>query len=633
MNDKVKYFFPKVLNRLAHEKNRIWEHLPVEKISLWGMGRVPSKEEFVKRLKEMLGDITHELIVIASFEEKSSIIDAANHALNHEFDHLGSGYVKVEPLIWNSDLRTSFKWPENKICYKLRGFTQKGSDIKSPWELSRCPHFLWLGEAYLLTGDEKYAQEIVDEMIHWINHNPLMYSVNWTCAMEAAIRAVNWLYSLDMIAGSLALTDDLIEKVYKSLYQHGFYIINHKEKIIPYSNNHYYSDLVGLLFIGRFFINTQTGLRWYKYSLKKYYKETLIQFLPSGVNYEKSVSYHRLMTELALYPYYMLNRIGVEIPQEISERIRSAIGYIKNYTMPNGNAPMIADNDDGRLLPFVPRNMREHSYLATENSLEQRLGSLGAISLTANNSCDDTNLFSDAKIAVIKKNDCYLMVTAADRWRYDKDNGSYIGSHLHNDLLSFVLTVGQEEVFVDPGAYVYTSDIHKHQEFRKTAKHNTIVVDNEEQHLRDKEAPFMMKYNSTSKPLSLFSAGEGIKCEGEYNTHLGGFSHKRSFLLKNKNLEIIDVLSKKGFGHEMTFYLHLAPNISPQVVDGAVCFYLNEYRFKVFINSHEADDSIQIIDDTFSPSFGVIQKSKTILYHNTFENQMCINTKIQWERK
>ncbi len=47
------------------------------------------------------------------------------------------------------------------------------TDVKVPWELSRCQHFTTLGQAYWLTGDERYAREFVDEVSDWIARNPV----------------------------------------------------------------------------------------------------------------------------------------------------------------------------------------------------------------------------------------------------------------------------------------------------------------------------------------------------------------------------------------------------------------------------------------------------------------------------
>ena len=62
-----------------------------------------------------------------------------------------------------------------------------------------------------------------------------------------------------------------------------------------------------------------------------------------------------------------------------------------------------------------------------------------------------------------------------------EDEKQTVGTHTHNDKLSFELAVGEDDVFVDPGAYVYTPDPKRSNEFRSTVKHNTAFVDEEEQ--------------------------------------------------------------------------------------------------------------------------------------------------------
>ena len=141
------------------------------------------------RLHVLLGKSVTESIRYNN--DTGAILAAANKACNHVFALLGSGDVKLDPIIWNKEIKTGFEWPTGIYYSKLRKTTPQGSDIKIPWELSRCHHLLWLGEAYVLTGEEKYAWEVANELNDWIDTNPLMYSVNWTCAMEVAIRAVN----------------------------------------------------------------------------------------------------------------------------------------------------------------------------------------------------------------------------------------------------------------------------------------------------------------------------------------------------------------------------------------------------------------------------------------------------------
>lgn len=627
MNDNIRYFFSKLNNRIRFEKVKLYRYLPVENVSICGIGIIPSQKEFVKRLKSILGIVLIDAIRTMGKDEKDSILKAANQTLRHEFDILGSGVTRMDPIKWNKDIKTGYEWPEYLFYLKQRAATSKGSDIKIPWELSRCHHLLWLGEAYILTNDERYAKEVTDELRDWMDKNPLMYTVNWTCAMDVAIRAVNWLYALLFISDSENFTESLVSNVYKSLYQHAFFIYNNLENRVPYSNNHYMSDLVGLLYLSSLFSNNRTGRAWYRFALEEYYREILLQVLPSGVGYEKSVSYHRLMTELAVYSYYMLVRINTKVPAAVKERLIGMVDYVRLNVMPNGLAPMIADGDDGRFIPFVPRNFREHLYITDSSSLESRIVTTGVDHLGSRIQQFNSRLFADSKIAILRKGESYLFINNSDRYRRDKNVNGYVGTHIHNDLLSFVYTVGKEEVMVDPGTYAYTSDIERHKEFRSTAKHNTIMVDREEQHLRNCPATFLMQYNSISHYLELREYPGFDECRGEYLTIYGGVIHSRVFKLEESKLEIIDHLSKKGANHKTSMYFHLSQNIKPVLDGNVVRFIAGEYMYKMTFAT-KLGITISIKDDTISPSYGVLQNSKSIMVEFVFNEQADIVTII-----
>ena len=74
-----------------------------------------------------------------------------------------------------------------------------GADIKLPWELARCQHWPLLGQAYRLTGDDRFAAEIARELRDFMEANPIGIGVNWTCTMDVALRAANWAIALELI--------------------------------------------------------------------------------------------------------------------------------------------------------------------------------------------------------------------------------------------------------------------------------------------------------------------------------------------------------------------------------------------------------------------------------------------------
>lgn len=626
MNDKIKYFFPKVKNRISRLVAKFSENLPVEKMSVRGLDSISCKVELVTRLERILGTCLSDTIRSASEEEKKSILLHADEAKQHIFKVLGSGPVKMEPINWSREIKTGYTWPVGVYYFKIRSLTPKGSDIKIPWEISRCHHLLWMAEAYFLTGDESYVEQVISQIQNWIKYNPLMYSVNWTCAMEVSIRAVNWMYSLALIGDSEAFTDRFAKEVYRSLYQHLFFVNRNLEKCIPYSNNHYFSDIVGMLFLGQLFSTTRDGRRTLKYAIKEYCKEVKLQVFPSGVNYERSVSYHRLMTELVLYPYYMLKRTGHHLPEVITDRLSRMLGYINQYTMANGCSPMVSDNDDGRLLPLVPIPFMKHAYLVKADNLDSRVASIGCQWLAPAYESDKSCVHAEANLAILKKDRLYVFISCFHRWRYDHITGNYLSTHLHNDLLSFVFADGETPIISDAGAYCYTSDIDTWKSFRTAKKHNTIIVDDEEPNLLGNFA-FMMKYNSDAKPM-LFSSCDIEHCEGEYTTIEGRMTHHREIDLGSSFVNILDSLVKNGAGHKAYMSFHFAEGVEAKLDGQTIKLFSGEKQYKMSLYS-SSTLRLCIVNDTLSPSFGVLVHSKTLVVEFEFNEKAECVTRIE----
>ena len=85
--------------------------------------------------------------------------------------------IDYKPINWSVDFKSGFQWDLNVFYSEVRSTSSiKGVDIKVPWELSRCQHFGVLGAAYQMTKDSKYAREIRNQIIDWINNNPVSYT-------------------------------------------------------------------------------------------------------------------------------------------------------------------------------------------------------------------------------------------------------------------------------------------------------------------------------------------------------------------------------------------------------------------------------------------------------------------------
>jgi hypothetical protein len=183
--------------------------------------------------------------------------------------------------------------------------------------------------------------------------------------MDVAIRAVNWLWGYHFFCASQSLTQESKLKLFKSLYLHGRHIVNNLE-FGRIRGNHYLSDIAGLVYLGIFFHETKEGKKWLEKGLAALKEEMEFQVYPDGVDCEGSISYHRLVTELFLSTTLLCRKNGITFPQWYMNRLEKMIEFVMYYTKPDGTAPQIGDNDDGRLhilSNYGNWNKLDHRYL------------------------------------------------------------------------------------------------------------------------------------------------------------------------------------------------------------------------------------------------------------------------------
>ena len=125
------------------------------------------------------------------------------------FDLLGSGSTKLskdgkgyQPIDWHIDFKSGYRWNPKTFYAFIKYGNKLGVDVKVPWELSRFQHLILLGQAYQLTKNKKYAVEFENQILDWIDNNPVGFGVNWRCAMDIAIRASNWLIAKEYFQDS-----------------------------------------------------------------------------------------------------------------------------------------------------------------------------------------------------------------------------------------------------------------------------------------------------------------------------------------------------------------------------------------------------------------------------------------------
>jgi hypothetical protein len=128
----------------------------------------------------------------SSFAARASA--RARRAIDGLFPCLGYGEATIpHGWAWHDDLFGGHRWPD--AYFPNVDFIAAGirSDVKVPWELSRLQFLVWLAEGALFdaNGSAQYRARFAEIASDWFRYNVPAYGVNWTCAMEVGIRAVN----------------------------------------------------------------------------------------------------------------------------------------------------------------------------------------------------------------------------------------------------------------------------------------------------------------------------------------------------------------------------------------------------------------------------------------------------------
>lgn len=609
---------------------------------------IPSSFSLKDRLEFVIPDFGEILI---DNDESKKIISSADKTLDGIYSLLGSGDVTINPIRWNYDFVSQFEW-KNKY---YKDYDQiniaSNSDVKKPRELSRSHHMLHCAIAYRLTNDKKYADLIIDQVLDWSKHNPLMYSINWGCAMDVAIRAVNWIWALRLISDYERALEygNLFSNL---LYKHGWFIYRNLEKSLYNNQNHYLSDVLGLVFIGVLFKDQdREAKQWYEEGKREIFKEMRYEILPSGVTYEKSTSYNRLVLEIFLYACWLFRKNGEEIPLDIDYRLRTMFDFILNTIQPDGNTPIIGDQDNGRVLPFGTESITDYRYLL----------SLGAVLYNnpvyipysegfniycniLNGDCSkvvfdvpvkNTSLVSkaypDSGYFVFKNHDYSVLFYCTGKGKYPELSN---GTHTHSDLLSFVLCYKGYSVFCDAGSYQYSGDSKERMLFRSTQQHNTVAVDGLSQNdLKEKQLwdfprnaiPTILDWQIDEDKDYVLASHNGYERLNSPVTH----ERKLSLFKTNNFVEIIDRFELRGEqNHFFEYNLHLDDSVLVELLDNhKVKLVMDDDILYVSFDS-DMPIRLSIQPSRISKSYGEVDNTHRICVTANSNNSFHITTTI-----
>jgi hypothetical protein len=409
-------------------------------------------------------------------------------ALERRVELFGDGLLAVgTPPEWNHDPLTGRPWPTG-FHRRLNVFDiQHPSDVKLVWELSRLRHCLALAQGVAVLDSKEALEALELDLTDWRARNHMGWTVNWTVAMEVALRAVN-LICIDgvLVAGDRELQDRA--GLVASLYQHGWFLRRNLE-ISDINGNHFLANAVGLIWLGAYFGEVGEASEWLALGVEMTLQASREQVLEDGLDHEGSVPYHLLVLEMFLVAYAAAGKELAGAERAIGSLLDAAV----LLTDERGRIPDLGDDDGGRVLAFSAAPSQDaRRVLALGAALLRHPGSAkqsrggdpeDAIWLTGP-SCHAAAAALErpaSPTAPVHLSAGGLVVMERGRDRVVVDVGTVgfrgRGGHGHLDALSFVAWLDGELAIRDSGTGTYTGDAALRNELRGAESHNVVVVD------------------------------------------------------------------------------------------------------------------------------------------------------------
>jgi Heparinase II/III-like protein/Heparinase II/III N-terminus len=508
-------------------------------------------------------------------DQREAIVRYADLVLAGKFPLLGYGNVPLGlPPDWSTDWVSGKNWPDAPAQW-LTVVRHDGSDVKAPWELSRLQFLPVLAKANLVTGDERYraaARELVSD---WMDRNPVGVGVNWTLAMEAALRGISLCLLLELMWPLRSDEQAWLAKITGALWQHLRFTEAHSEFSHLIRSNHYLSNIVGLTTLTAALRGPGLDERFNRYA-RAVQQEILLQTYADGGDWEASTGYHVFVAQMFLHSYSVQKTLGIPLNPRFQQRLAAMLKWIAALADSQGTLPHIGDCDDGRVelslddvqqaaLPAEQRNsLRLSNFLGLGTYLlGSELGGSGGDAAWFGAQSQSlpggkqrrAELFANSGLAVAHHEDANLIFSAMP----NGINGR--GSHTHADKLSFVLRLSDSEVFSDSGTRCYTRDAKLRNQYRSAAAHNVVVVDQQDHNTisQDRQHLFHCGNEAAVIPIEVSAQNGAIVFSASHSGYSRfGVLCARTLHLKKNSLTIKDEIQGTG-QHAIDLFLQVAP--------------------------------------------------------------------------
>mgnify|MGYP000032391527 CR=1 FL=1 len=245
--------------------------------------------------------------------------------------------------------------------YELGRAPWGAEDVKFVWEPARFGWVYPLGRAYLLTGSPTYAAAFWQYFRHFSNTNPPNLGPNWASGQEVALRLLALLFAARVFAGSPENTSGNLALLAGAVALHAGRIPPTLSYARAQHNNHLISEALALYLAGTALPNYRRAAYWRALGWRTLCQALESQIALDGTYAQHSVNYHRLMLQAALLGT-LPNR---PYPLPVRQKLAAATHWLLAQLDPDsGQTPNYGSNDGAYIFPLAPGGISDYRPVA-----------------------------------------------------------------------------------------------------------------------------------------------------------------------------------------------------------------------------------------------------------------------------
>lgn len=359
---------------------------------------------------------------------------------------------------------------------------QPKGDPEFVWQFNRHRFFICLGQAYWLTGDEKYVKGFLRLINDWMDRVVLdetTQSGPWRM-LETGLRGETWTKAIRYFKDSELITEEFLDRFADCLRAHARRLVTRggDERL---QSNWCVLENSGLFEIALALPQDEQTKEWIEIALDRLDRSSSVQVYADGSQWEQSPMYHNEVYHCLCCVVHLARINGIALPEGMEERVHRMARADMTWRKPDGHQFTHGDSDD--------TDLRDVLSMGACLFQDPELKYAGFDRLDFESAWDFGPAAWEAYDELPAKEPAFTSAGLADSGNYylrsdwsERANllhftcGGMSTGHCHGDKLHVSLVLNGEDVLTDGGRGTYM-DVPLRFALKENAAHNTTTVD------------------------------------------------------------------------------------------------------------------------------------------------------------